>query len=138
MGTLWTLQSSHPGLSLYSAQPLAYGTAYYTLSLGTNVVLTALIVARLLAYRRAQLLQVARMLQDNHAAIEDAMFADLNKPRMETTVAEVSHLVTSALNAAEHLEEWAAPVPCPTKEAWRSSWNATLYKEPKGVALIIA
>ena len=93
---------------------------------------------RPLAYRRAQLLQVARMLQDNHSAIEDAMFADLNKPRMETTVAEVSHLVTSALNAAEHLEEWAAPVPCPTKEAWRSSWNATLYKEPKGVALIIA
>ncbi|OSD05324.1 hypothetical protein PYCCODRAFT_1533092 [Trametes coccinea BRFM310] len=55
MGTLWTLQSSHPGLSMYSKQPLAYGTAYYTLSLGTNVVLTMLIIMRLLKYRRALL-----------------------------------------------------------------------------------
>ncbi|OJT08330.1 hypothetical protein TRAPUB_782 [Trametes pubescens] len=55
MGTLWTLQSSHPGLSLYSKQPLAYGTAYYTISLGVNVILTALIIARLLAYRRTHL-----------------------------------------------------------------------------------
>ena len=53
MGVLWTLQCSQPGLSAYSKEPLALGTAYYTLSLGTNVVLTALIVARLLAYRRA-------------------------------------------------------------------------------------
>ena len=53
MGTLWTLQSSHPGLSLYSKEPLAFGTAYYTLSLGTNIVLTVLIVASLIIYRRA-------------------------------------------------------------------------------------
>jgi len=52
MGTLWTLQSSQPGLSFYSALPLAYGTAYYAISLGSNVVLTILIMARLLIYRR--------------------------------------------------------------------------------------
>ncbi len=55
MGTLWTLQSSHPGLSLYSAQPLAYGTAYYALSLGVNIILTVLILFRLLMYRRTHL-----------------------------------------------------------------------------------
>ncbi|KAI0808156.1 hypothetical protein C8Q74DRAFT_116253 [Fomes fomentarius] len=55
MGTIWTLQSSHPGLSLYSQQPLAYGTAYYAISLGVNIVLTTLIVARLLMYRRTHL-----------------------------------------------------------------------------------
>ncbi|KAI0747139.1 aldehyde dehydrogenase [Daedaleopsis nitida] len=95
-------------------------------------------VTRPLEYRRKQLLQLARMIQDNHTAFEDALIADLNKPRMETTVAEVSHLITAILNAVENLEEWAAPKPCPTKEAWRSSWDATLYKEPKGVALIIS
>ena len=52
MGVLWTLQCSQPGLSAYSKEPLAFGTAYYTLSLGTNIVLTALIVGRLLMYRR--------------------------------------------------------------------------------------
>ena len=95
-------------------------------------------VTRPLAYRRAQLLQLARMMQDNHIAFEDALLADLNKPRMETTVAEVAHLVTSCINAAENVEEWAAPTPCPTKETWRSAWGATLHKEPKGVALIIS
>lgn len=95
-------------------------------------------VTRSLAYRRKQLLQLARMLQDNHTAFEDAILADLNKPRIETTVSEVAHLITSVLNAAENLESWAAPDPCPTQEAWRSSWGATLYKEPKGVVLIIS
>ncbi|KZV76099.1 hypothetical protein PENSPDRAFT_748031 [Peniophora sp. CONT] len=51
MGTLWTLQSSQPALSLYSALPRAYGISYYTISLSLNVVLTLLIVGRLLQYR---------------------------------------------------------------------------------------
>ena len=52
MGTLWTLQSSQPSLSLYSALPLAYGTSYYAISLGSNIIMTVLIMARLLIYRR--------------------------------------------------------------------------------------
>ena len=52
MGTLWTLESTHPGLSLYSKKPLAFGTAYYSLSFGLNIILTILIVVRLLACRR--------------------------------------------------------------------------------------
>ncbi|KAI0701261.1 hypothetical protein C8T65DRAFT_741786 [Cerioporus squamosus] len=55
MGTLWTLQSSQPNLSMYSAEPLAFGTAYYTLSLGVNIILTALITLRLMIYRRTHL-----------------------------------------------------------------------------------
>lgn len=52
MGVLWTLQSSQPGLSFYSALPLAYGISYYALSLSVNMVLTALIIIRLYQYRR--------------------------------------------------------------------------------------
>jgi len=52
LGTLWTLQSSQPGLSLYSALPQAYGTSYYAVSLSINIILTILIVIRLLLYRR--------------------------------------------------------------------------------------
>ncbi|KAJ6628136.1 hypothetical protein B0H10DRAFT_1991592 [Mycena sp. CBHHK59/15] len=55
MGTLWTLQSSQPGLSFYSSLPLAYGTSYYALSLGVNIMLTLLITVRLLVYRRTLL-----------------------------------------------------------------------------------
>ena len=52
---MWTYQSSQPGLSLYSQLPLDIGTAYYTTSLGVNVLLTALIILRLLLHRRAVL-----------------------------------------------------------------------------------
>jgi len=52
MGTLWTLQSSQPNLSMYSALPLAYGTSYYAISLSVNIILTCLITTRLLMYRR--------------------------------------------------------------------------------------
>lgn len=63
MGTLWTLQSSQPGLSLYSALPLAFGTSYYAISLGTNIIMTALIVLRLLLYRR----RLIKRLSADHA-----------------------------------------------------------------------
>ncbi|KAJ7496731.1 hypothetical protein FB451DRAFT_201973 [Mycena latifolia] len=55
MGTLWTLQSSQPTLSMYSKLPMAYGTAYYAISLGANILLTLLITGRLVAYRRTLL-----------------------------------------------------------------------------------
>jgi hypothetical protein len=52
MGTLWTVQSSQPGLSLFSKLPQAYGTSYYVISLSVNIVLTILIMIRLFMYRR--------------------------------------------------------------------------------------
>ncbi|KAF8640860.1 hypothetical protein AX17_000508 [Amanita inopinata Kibby_2008] len=52
LGTIWTLQSSQPGLSLYSAVPIAFGTAYYVVSLSVNVVVTVLIILRLILHRR--------------------------------------------------------------------------------------
>jgi len=52
IGTIWVLQSSQPGLSFYSKIPLAFGTAYYSLSIGMNVILTILITSKLLLYRR--------------------------------------------------------------------------------------
>ncbi|KAG6911289.1 hypothetical protein DXG01_002128 [Tephrocybe rancida] len=64
MGTLWTLQSSQPGLSMYSALPQAFGTAYYITSLSVNILLTILITVRLLLYRR----KVLSTLPSEHGA----------------------------------------------------------------------
>jgi hypothetical protein len=52
MGTLWTLQSTEPGLNFYNKLPMLYGTSYYIISLGANVCLTILIMIRLFMYRR--------------------------------------------------------------------------------------
>ncbi|KAJ3712334.1 hypothetical protein DFJ43DRAFT_77685 [Lentinula guzmanii] len=63
MGTLWTLESSQPGLSFYSKLPLAFGTSYYSISLGVNIILTFLITGRLLVYRK----QILDSLPAEHA-----------------------------------------------------------------------
>lgn len=63
MGVLWTVQSSRPGLSAYSALPMEYGTSYYAISLSINIVLSLLIVTRLFQYKRT----VARTMTSEHA-----------------------------------------------------------------------
>ncbi|KAJ3531780.1 hypothetical protein NM688_g7526 [Phlebia brevispora] len=84
-------------------------------------------VTRLLPYRRRQLLQLARLLQDNIVPIEDALLADLGKQRQESTSVEVGAVIEACLYAAEHLEEWAKPHK-PKVAEWRSSWDTTVYQ----------
>ena len=94
-------------------------------------------VTRPLAYRRRQVLQLARMMQDNIVAVEDSVLADLGKQRQECTVAETAPLVTACLYAAENLEAWTKPEK-PSVDPFRASWDATIYPVPKGVSLIIS
>jgi len=94
MGTLWTLQSSKPGLSLYSALPLAYGTSYYAISLGANIILTILISARLLMYRRA----VVDILPKEHANDYVSLFAILVESASLYSIFALIFLITYALN----------------------------------------
>lgn len=94
-------------------------------------------MTRPLAYRRRQLLQLARLLQENAVAFENAELEDLGKPRQEVALVELGGTISSALRAAENLEEWMKPEK-PTVEEWRNSWDTTIYKVPKGVALIIS
>ncbi|PFH45791.1 hypothetical protein AMATHDRAFT_71080 [Amanita thiersii Skay4041] len=52
LGVLWTVESSKPGLSLYSSLPLVLGTSYYVVSLTINILVTIMITIRLILYRR--------------------------------------------------------------------------------------
>ena len=92
---------------------------------------------RPLPYRRTQLLQLARLVQDNADALRAALHADLHKQPLEVDMSELAPIVRGCLHAADSLEQWAAP-DVPQVEAWKSSWNAKLFKAPKGVALIIS
>lgn len=60
MGTLWAIESSEHGLSLYSPLPQAYGTSYYVISLCVNIILTILIAVRLIMYRRTLLATLSK------------------------------------------------------------------------------
>ncbi|KAL6301465.1 Aldehyde/histidinol dehydrogenase [Sparassis latifolia] len=76
------------------------------------------------------------MVQDNATALEDALYADLRKPRLESSQAEIGAVLGAVLNTVENLDEWTQPEK-PKVAAWRSSWDTTVYKVPKGVVLII-
>ncbi|THH01303.1 hypothetical protein EW026_g1395 [Hermanssonia centrifuga] len=94
-------------------------------------------ITRPLSYRRHQLLQLARLVQENIPALEDAVLADLGKQRQECTLAELGPIVQACLYAAENLEEWAKPKK-PQVEEFRKTWDVTIYSVPKGVVLIIS
>lgn len=79
---------------------------------------------------------MAHLLQDNITALEDAVLSDLGKPRLETSVSELISLINACVYATENLQEWTKPEK-PEVEAWRSSWDTTVYKVPKGLALVI-
>ncbi|KAJ7877948.1 hypothetical protein B0H14DRAFT_3858896 [Mycena olivaceomarginata] len=51
-------KSPNQGEVLFAKLPLAYGTAYYAISLGVNIIITIFIISRLLLYRRRLLKSV--------------------------------------------------------------------------------
>ena len=95
MGTLWTLESSHPGLSLYSALPLAYGIAYFSISLSVNIILTILIVARLLMFRRTLLAQLPRAHSGHYLSLATLVI----ESAALYSIFAVAFLVSYALNS---------------------------------------
>ncbi|THH23103.1 hypothetical protein EUX98_g8081 [Antrodiella citrinella] len=94
MGTLWTLQSSQPGLSLYSKLPMAYGTSYYAISLGSNIILTILITVRLLLYRR----DLLKHLPAEHAKHYVSLAAIIVESAALYSVFALIFLITYAVN----------------------------------------
>jgi hypothetical protein len=95
MGTLWTLQSSQPGLSLYSALPMAYGTSYYAISLSVNILLTILIAARLLMYRRRAMLAA---LPHGHATHYVSLAAIFVESAALYSIVALAFIISYALN----------------------------------------
>ena len=94
MGVLWTLQSSQPGLSFYSALPLAYGTSYYAISLSINIVLTILIAIRLFQYRRT----ILKSMSAEHAKQYLSLATVLIESATLYSVFALLFLITYAVN----------------------------------------
>ncbi|KAG7087175.1 hypothetical protein E1B28_013156 [Marasmius oreades] len=92
-----------------------------------------------IAWRQHQLLQLARMMQENHQAFADALNMDLGRPAQEAYAMEINPLIERAVSSAKTLPGWAAPE---RKEdevpEWQKSWKPTVYRTPKGVVLVIA
>jgi aldehyde dehydrogenase (NAD+) len=89
-----------------------------------------------LEYRRAQLLALARLTQENTDALLGALNSDLGRHKLEGNLPEIGPVVSGCILAANSLEAWTKPDK-PQVEEWRSSYDTTIHKAPKGIVVII-
>ncbi|KAJ8689817.1 Hexadecenal dehydrogenase [Pleurotus ostreatus] len=95
-------------------------------------------VAQSLKWRRHQLYQLARMVQDHLDEWVQAIIADLGRPIAETYPSETGLIIERSIISATQLETWTAPeVLTEVVPDWQKSWKPTIYRAAKGVVLII-
>ena len=88
-------------------------------------------------WRKAQLRACLRLMEENEPAIRAALLSDVGKPWFEATFTEIVKVQTSIRSMLEQLDEWVAPVPCPTPVVLLPG-TSYIIREPLGVILIIA
>ncbi len=91
---------------------------------------------RSLDWRRAQLKAMRKMLTERESEIQEALRADLGKPRLEAYATEIGFTINEIDHATRRLRRWArakrASTPLSTKPA-----RARVVPEPLGVVLVI-
>ncbi|KAI1618722.1 aldehyde dehydrogenase [Exophiala viscosa] len=89
-----------------------------------------------LEWRKQQLKQVWRMLDENESRFHDALYADIRKPKVETQSYEIIGIKNEIIHTLEHLDEWAKPSAVDVFEEFKVN-QPRVYKQPKGAVLII-
>ncbi|WEO76740.1 aldehyde dehydrogenase family protein [Cryobacterium sp. SO2] len=92
---------------------------------------------RPIAWRRAQLRALRRLLTENQGALQDALHADLRKSPTESDVTEIGILVREIDHTLRHLGRWLKPRRVPVPLVVLPS-TATIVREPLGVVTVIA
>ncbi|KAF7337964.1 Aldehyde dehydrogenase [Mycena venus] len=102
-----------------------------------------------IAFRKYQLLQLAYLIQDNAKAFEDALASDLGRHALESNFfqtltnflpfysLEITGSIAEIMEAYKNVESWAKPEKPPLSVNWMFM-RPVMYKEPKGVVLIIS
>jgi aldehyde dehydrogenase (NAD+) len=89
------------------------------------------------AWRRRQLEQLARLMDDHAGDFLAALRADLGKPELEARVTDVSIVKNDARRALRKLAGWMRPEKVSTPLEQRPA-RAKIVREPLGVVLVIA
>lgn len=74
---------------------------------------------------------------ENRTRIQDAVYADLRKPREETDLTEIYVVLSDVKKAIRNLKYWAMPEPEGTSIPFIGT-KAEVFYEPKGTVLIIS
>ncbi|KAF8190927.1 aldehyde dehydrogenase [Mycena galopus ATCC 62051] len=90
-----------------------------------------------IAFRKYQLLQFAYLIQDNAKAFEEALASDLGRHALETNFLEIGGSIAELMDAYKNIDSWVKPEKPPLSVPWMFV-RPVMYKEPKGVVLIIS
>jgi aldehyde dehydrogenase (NAD+) len=90
-----------------------------------------------LAWRRAQLEAMQRMLVEREAEFIEAVRLDLGRSSAEAYLAEIGITITEIRHLLANLDKWAAPRRAPVSWKFRPA-SARVVPQPLGVALVIA
>jgi aldehyde dehydrogenase (NAD+) len=92
---------------------------------------------RPLEWRRAQLQQMIRMLEENEAAFSDALRVDLGKPAVEGFITDIAFVIGEVELMLKNLKKWNKPQRVPSPIVTQPA-KSRLLPEPLGVVLVIA
>ncbi|KAG7090418.1 hypothetical protein E1B28_009537 [Marasmius oreades] len=88
-------------------------------------------------YRKYLLVQLMYMVKDNAERFENALKEDLGRPPFESHFFEISASLTEIKDTYSHIDKWVKSEKPPFSLNW-SAMKPVIYKEPKGVVLIIS
>ena len=87
------------------------------------------------SFRKTQLKKLAAVIKQNEAKINEALYKDLRKSKMEAYASEIGILYKQIRHTLRHLREWMEPVRVSTPMVFFPS-SAKIIRDPLGVILI--
>lgn len=87
-------------------------------------------------WRKEQLRQVWRMLDENEGAFQEALYQDIRKPKVETESYEIIGIKNEIVHTIQHLDEWAQPSTVDVFDEFKAN-EPRVLKQPKGAVLIL-
>ncbi len=94
-------------------------------------------ITRPLDWRRRQLRALDRLLEENGAAFEDALYSDLGKPPIESFLAEIGSVRNEIALTLRNLDRWTRPKRVKVQLSMKPA-TAEIIREPLGTVLVIA
>ncbi len=86
--------------------------------------------------RKAKLKKLIDAINEFRPKIEDAVYTDLRKPKVETGYAEIYNSIAECKHAIANLDDWMAPQEVDTPLLFIGS-SSKIVSEPKGMALLL-
>jgi aldehyde dehydrogenase (NAD+) len=94
-------------------------------------------VTKEVSWRIKQLKKIGKIIEENEAAILDALYQDLRKNKYESLSLEIGPVYAELKHLLSHIKDWVEPETVGTA-LFHIPGNSTIYKEPFGNVLLIS